>query len=181
MKQIVPFLLLITLTVLLYGCPYDSPYNIDEIPLQNIDESLLGEWATFIPKPGNKKHSPKEDPIKIIFEKRTDMDYDIAITGYIEQLSPYHMISNDSIKGTAYLSAVCGKQFLNTYIRGKVYIAEIIKDSSTLSIFPLAEYFTSKLIKNSRELRTAVEFHYKMKSKPGYDPFFSLKNLQRIN
>jgi hypothetical protein len=146
-----------------------------------IDESLLGGWATYISKRGEEKHSKKAEWVKIIFEKRTGMDYDIAITGHIEALRPYHVITNDSIKGTAYLSTIAGKQFLNAYIHGKVYIAEIIKGSSTISILPLSEYFTSKLIKNSRELRTAVEFHYKMKLTPGYDPFFSLKNLEKLN
>jgi hypothetical protein len=181
MRKILPLFLLITLTVFLCGCPYDSPFNLDEVPLQNIDENLLGEWSTFISRHGDEKHFREKERVKIIFEKRTDMDYDIAITGNIKELKPWHVITNDSIKGTAYLSTIAGKQFLNAYIHGKVYIAEVIKDSSTISILPLAEYFTSKLIKNSRELRTAVEFHYKMKLTPGYDPFFSLKNLQRVN
>ena len=106
------------------------------------------------------------------------MDYDIAITGDIESLKPYHVITNDSIKGTAYLSTLAGKQFLNAYIGGKVYIAEVIKDSSSVSILPLAEYFTSRYIMNSKELRTAVEFHYRVNLAPGYESFFCLKKLQ---
>jgi hypothetical protein len=180
MKNLLPVFLLITCTIFLCGCPYDSPYNIDETASQNIDEVLLGKWATYIKKSGDANHS-KEEPVKIIFGKRTEMDYDIAITGYIEELKPFHVITNDSIKGTGYLSSVAGKQFLNAYINGRVYIAEVIKKGATLSILPLSEYFTSKLIKNSNELRTAVEFHYKVKLTPAYDPFFSLKNLQKVN
>ena len=180
MRKVLPIFFLLTLTVFLCGCPYDSPYNIDEAPLQNIDESLLGKWATFIKKSSDDLHSA-EEPVKVIFEKRTAMDYNIAITGYINELKPYHIVENDSIKGIAYLSAVGNKQFLNAYIHGKVYIAEVIKDGSKLSILPLSEYFTSKLIKNSKELRTAVEYHCKVKITPAHDPFFSLKNLQRVN
>jgi hypothetical protein len=117
----------------------------------------------------------------VIFSKRTDVDYNIAITGYIDELKPYHLIVNDSIKGTGYLSDVAGRQFLNAFIQGKVYIAEIKKENGTISILPLSEYFTSKLIKSSKELRTAIEFHYRVKLTPAYDPLFSLKKLQRVN
>lgn len=180
MKQILSIILLFTLSVFLCGCPYDSPYNLDKEPTQNIDESLLGKWATFVRKSGNASGS-KEEPVKIIFSKRTDVDYDIAITGYIDELRPYHLIANDSIKGTGYLSDVAGKQFLNAYIHGKVYIAEIKKDKGTISILPLSEYFTSKLIKNSKELRNAVEFHYRIKLTPAHDPMFCLRELQKVN
>jgi hypothetical protein len=180
MKKLLPAFLLIPLTMLFCGCPYDSPYNVDVAPMQNIDESLLGKWATFIKKSGNADYS-KEDPVKVIFSKRTDVDYDIAITGYIDELRPYHLIVNDSIKGTGYLSDVAGRQFLNAFIQGKVYIAEIKKENGTISILPLSEYFTSKLIKSSKELRTAIEFHYRVKLTPAYDPLFSLKKLQRVN
>lgn len=181
MKPLLPALFLITLSIFLYGCPYDSPYNLDDTPQQNIDENLLGKWTTFISKHAAERPSKKKESVKVIFEKRTFMDYDIAITGDIEELKPYRVITNDSIKGTAYLSTIAGKQFLNAYICGKVYIAEIVKDSSCISILPLAEYFTSRYIKNSKELRTAVEFHYRVKLEPGYDPFFCLKKLQRVN
>ena len=148
--------------------------------MQNIDESLLGKWATFIIKTDDAGKS-KEEPVKIIFEKRTDMDYDLSITGYLDELKPYHVITNDSIRGTAYLSVVAGKQFLNAYIHGKVYLAEVIKDGTTISILPLSEYFTSKLIKNSNELRTAVVFHCRVKATPAHDPMFSLRKLQKVN
>ena len=110
------------------------------------------------------------------------MEYEIAITGYIDELKPYNLITNDTIKGTAYLSEVAGRQFLNAFIHGKVYIAEVKKENGQLfSLLPLAEVFTSKLIKSSAELRSAVEFHYKVRLKPGYDQQFSLKNLHRVN
>ena len=180
MKQILSNILLFTLSVFLCGCPYDSPYNLDQQPIQNIDESLLGKWATFVKKSGNAPGS-KEDPVKVIFSQRSDLEYDIAITGYLDELKPYHAIVNDSIKGTGYLSDVAGRQFLNAYIYGKVYIAEIKKDKGTISILPLSEYFTSKLIKNSKELRNALEYHYRIKLAPAHDAMFCLKNLQKVN
>ena len=181
MKHFVQALLLFVLTTFLCGCPYCSPFNLDETPLLNIDEDLVGNWIT---SPANLKTSSNyldQKNVIIIFKKRTDMEYDVAITGYIHELRPYHLIHNDTINGTAYLSAIANRRFLNTFISGKVYISEIIKTNQTISILPLAEYFTSKLIKNSKELRSAVEFHYKVVLKPGYDHAFSLQNLQKIN
>lgn len=180
MKPILNCSMLILLATLLCGCPYDSPYAIDEEPVQNIDENLLGKWAAFVPRPSDDKHY-KDDPVKIIFEKRTNMEYDIAITGYLDELKPYKIITNDTIKGIAFISIIAKKQFLNATILGKVYVAEVKQQGKNLSIFTLSEHFTSHYIKNSKALRDAIEFHYKTRPAPGYDDWFVLKNLQRVN
>ena len=153
------------------GCPYDSPYGIDAEEQQNIDEAMLGNWAAIVKKPGNDKQQ-KEDPVKIIFSRNSDLEYGVAITGGIEELKPYHVISNDSIKGIAYRSTVYGRQFLNIFIKGKMYIAEVKKTGETLSILCLAEHFTAKYIKNSTELRKAIEIHYRVSISPAYDDYF---------
>ena len=179
MKPILTVCIASVLSLFLCGCPYESPYNIDEPALQNIDESLVGKWSGFCGSTAREPGASQVDQVSVCFEKRTGMDYDIIITGYLERLKPYHLINNDTIRGTGYLSIAAGKQFLNAYINGKVYLAEVIRDSSSVSLLPLAEYFTSKLVKNSSELRKAVEFHYKVARTPGYDPQFSLWNLHR--
>src|SRR5689334_23352847 len=127
-------------SILLFGCPYESPYPIDAEAQQPINEDLLGKWAAFIPKPSTEGN-PKEEAVKIIFDKRTDMEYDVAITGYIDELRRSRMITNDTIKGTAFLSVVDNRQFLNTFIFGKVYIAEVKQKENTLDILTLAEHF----------------------------------------
>jgi hypothetical protein len=126
MKPMLHYCLLILLATLLFGCPYDSPYAIDEEPVQNIDENLLGKWTAFVPRPSDDKHY-KNDPVKIIFQKRTNMEYDLAITGYLDELKPYKFVINDTIKGTAFISIINKKLFLNATILGKVYVAEIKK------------------------------------------------------
>ena len=180
MKKFLPGLLSFSLSLFLYGCPYDSPYNLDEEPQELVDDFLLGNWSTLVSKPIADQLT-REDPVELMISRRTDKEYDIAITGHIDELKPYQVVTNDTIKGVAYLSNTAGRHFFNAFIHGKVYIAELVKDSNSISILPLAEYFTSKLIKNSRELRTAVEFHYKMRLRPGYDRLFVLRNLQRAN
>ncbi len=178
MRQLLPMLLMFVLAVLLCGCPYDSPYNLDEAPQENIDESLVGEWQAIVAKPSDDTHTI-EEPVTVIFAKRSDKEYDFAITDNISELKPYQVIVNDSIKGSAYITSLAGKRFLNAFVRGRVYLAELVIENHSISIYPLAEYFTSKFIKNSRELRTAVEFHYKMRLNPGYDQSFALKNLHK--
>jgi hypothetical protein len=180
MKQYLRVILFFIVPVILWGCPYDSPYGIDKTAQENIDESLLGSWAAFVSKPGYEGQY-KEDPVEIIFSKNTDLEYNIAITGYIDELKPYHVITNDSIKGTAFISTVSKKQFLNAFIKGKMYIAEIKNDNNSLAILCLSEHFTSKYIKSSTELRKAVEFHYKIAAAPSYDDYFVLKKLRKVD
>ena len=180
MRKIRLFCLLPLASVILWGCPYDSPYGIDPSAQEDIDESLLGSWATFVAKPTwDQQHV--EDPVKIIFSKNTDQEYNIAITGYIDELKPYHVITNDTIKGTAYISTVSNRQFLNTLIKGKMYIAEIKKEDNNLSILCLAERFSVKFCKNSKDLRREIEFHYKVAVTPSYDDFFVARNLKKVN
>ncbi len=180
MKPVLHFSLLIFIAIFLWGCPYESSYPIDKEPMQNIDEDLLGKWAAFAARPANDGET-KEMPVKIIFSKRNEMEYDIFITGYIEELRRYKVIKDDTIRGTAFISTIANKEFLNTFIFGKIYIAEMRKENTFLSLFTLNEHFTSKYIKNSESLRLSIDFHYKTRAKPSYDEWFIIKNLQKVN
>jgi hypothetical protein len=180
MKSLLHTAFFFLLCVVLWGCPYESPFGIDKEPQQNIDEDLVGKWAAFVPRP-SYENDYKEAPVKIIFTKNTDMEYNVAITGYIDELKNFRVIENDTIKGTAYLSLVDSRFFLNTLIKGKTYIAEVKKEGNTLSILSLAEHFTNKYIKNNTELRMAISIHYKTRPTPMYDEWFVLKNLQKVN
>ena len=180
MKSLLHTALSFLLCIVLWGCPYESPYAVDKESQQNIDEELLGKWAAFVARP-SVENEYTESPVKIIFEKRTDMEYDVAITGYIEELKKYRVIENDTIRGTAFISTVDGREFLNTLIKGKYYIAEVRKDKISFSLLTLAEKFTSKFVKNSAELRNAISVHYKTKPEPVYDDWFVARNLQKVN
>ena len=54
------------------------------------------------------------------------------------------------ISGTAFMSTVGGRQFFNISINARIYIAQLIFKDDKLSLLPLAEHFTSKMILNSR-------------------------------
>ncbi|MEN9570366.1 MAG: hypothetical protein RL172_1597 [Bacteroidota bacterium] len=171
---------LLLICVVLYGCPYESYYSIDKEPLQPVDENLLGKWATMVNRPAYEGDH-REEAIKIILEKRSDMEYDISITGYLEELQRKKLIKGDTIKATGFISLVDGRQFMNTLLNGKVYIAEIKQQNNSIDILSLAEHFTNKFIKSSAELKTAISIHYKTKPTPVYDEWFIAKNLQRVN
>lgn len=180
MKSILSLSTLIILSIFLTACPYSSPYSLDTEPQQAIDETLIGKWATMVTKVIDDKHT-KTEPVKIIFDKKDDMQYDVSIIGYADEFKRYKVVTNDTIKGTAFISTAVSKDFLNMTIAGRTYIAEIKKEGGKFSIYPLSDYFTNKLIKSSGALRNALEFHYKTRAVPRYDEDFLLRDLQRVN
>jgi hypothetical protein len=177
MKKVFEIALLFSLSVSLCSCPYSSAYYIDEAPGIYVEDALLGSWSTFIKKPG----SSREDPITLTLSKRTDTEYNIAFTGSLDILRPYVIVSADSISGTAFMSTVGNRQFLNIRIHSRIYIAELRLKGNNLSLLPLAENFTSKMIFNSSALRNSIDFHYKTRVHPMLDNDFCLKDMVKFN
>ncbi len=177
MKRIFEILLLFFLSVSLCSCPYSSAYNLDEVPTIYVEDNLLGNWITLIKSPG----SNQEKTIKLILSKRTDTEYNISFTGDLEALRPYNIIRSDSITGTAFMSIVGTNQFLNINIYAKIYIVQLKLKDDKLSILPLAEHFTGKMILNSNALRNSVEFHYKTRVHPILDDDFCLHEMIKMN
>jgi len=175
-KAIINISLLFFLSVLLCSCPYSSPYVLDENPTIYVEDALLGNWATIFKKPNGK-----EVPVKMILGKKTDTEYSIAFTGQLDELKPFKLVNKDSVTGSAFMSTVAGKQFLNITIKGTNYIAELKLDDNKLSLLPLAEHFTSKMVQNNVELRNCLEFHYKTRVHPIYDDDFCLYEMVRVN
>lgn len=177
MRAINTILLLISLSTLLCGCPYSSRYSLDESPTIYVEDGLLGKWATFVKKPG----SNKEEPVKMVLSKKNDTEYNIAFTGYLDELKRFGVVKADSINGTAFMSTVGQHQFLNINIKDKIYIAQFVVKDETLSLLPLVEHFTAKMVQNNQGLRTAVAFHYKMRVHPLVDEDFCLRDMVRVN
>lgn len=180
MKSILYLSTLIILSLILTACPYSSPYSLDEKPQQPIDESLIGKWATLVTKVIDDRHTQTE-PVKIILDKKDEMEYTISMIGFTDEFIRYKIVTNDTIKGTAFLSYAINKQFLNITIAGRTYIAEVKKEGDKFSIYPLSDYFTNKMIQSSTALRNSLEFHYKTRAIPNYDEDFLLRDLKRVN
>lgn len=109
------------------------------------------------------------------------MEYNISITGYLDEIRPYIPVINDSINGNAFLSTAVNKSFLNLLIKDRIYIVEIKNEDGKISFLPLSEHFTAKLLRNCASLRTALEYHYKTRVRPMYDDEFCLKEMVKVN
>lgn len=175
-KRLCYHILLIALILLLYACPFSSPYKLDQEAAVAVDDILLGKWATMIM---NKNGNPQ--PVKMILSKKNDTEYNINFTGDLNDLEPYKVVRDDSIKGTAYMSVVADRQFLNIEIKGQTYISALIYKNDTLSLMALADGFTAKYMKSDAELRKALEVHVKTWLTPRFDEQFCLKDMVRVN
>ena len=62
-----------------------------------------------------------------------------------------------------------------------IYIAELKLKNNNLSLLPLAEHFTGKMIFSSEALRNSVDFHYKTRVHPILDDDFILRDMVKLN
>ena len=175
-KNFCYFIILVSLILILYACPYGSPYKLDKDPSIAVDETLLGKWTTVIL---NKKGN--QQPVEMILSKKNDTEYNINFIGNLNDLRSYKVVKNDTIKGSAYMSLVADWYFLNIEIKGQTYISAMIYKNDTLSLMPLADGFTAKYIKSDSQLRNALEVHIKTREYPRFDEQFCLKDMVRVN
>ncbi|MBK6379206.1 MAG: hypothetical protein IPO01_04515 [Chitinophagaceae bacterium] len=177
MKKLFEISLLFFLCLTLCACPYSSAYYLDETSGMNVQDALLGKWTTYMKKPG----SSGEEEIYLSLSKKTDTEYHISITGNLNELRPYRVLISDSLTGTAFMSLVDNRQFLNININSRIYIAELKLKDDKLSLLPLAENFTGKMVRNTADLRKSVEVHYKTRVHPLLDDDFCLRNMVKLN
>ena len=175
-KKLYYYFVFIPVILFLYACPFSSTYKLDKEPAISTEDVLLGNWATM-----TTTKRGKQEPVKLILSRKNDTEYNIDFTGYLYDLKPYGVMTNDSIKGRAFMSAVSGRQFLNIEIKGQTYIAEVIYKNNKLSLLPLAEKFTAKYIKSNEELRLALEVHVATRVSPVYDEPFCLWDMVKVN
>ncbi|MEP7237991.1 MAG: hypothetical protein ABI685_09005 [Ferruginibacter sp.] len=176
MKKLFGISLLFFLSVSLCSCPYSSAYNLDETPGIYVEDILIGNWMAYIKKP----NSSREEAVYVSLSKKTDLEYNISFSGNLDELSPYKK-NTDSLSGTAFMSTVGGRQFFNIKINSRIYIAQLTLKGDKLSILPLAEHFTGKMIFNSDALRNSVDFHYKTRVHPILDDDFCLRDMVKTN
>jgi hypothetical protein len=177
MKKLFEISLLFFLSVSLCSCPYSSAYNLDDTPNIYVEDALIGKWSTFVKRP----NSSRQDPLMLTLSKKTDTEYNIAFTGYLEDFRPLNIVSSDSINGTAFMSTVGGNQFLNININSRIFIAELILKNDNLTLLPLSDHFTNKMIFNSQALRNSVDIHYKTRVHPVLDDDFCLRDMVKMN
>lgn len=176
MKKLFEISLLFFLSVSLCSCPYSSAYFLDETSSIYVEDALLGKWVTFIKTP----RSSREEEVYLTLTKKTDTEYNISFTGGLNELRPYRVLISDSLTGTAFMSTVDDRQFFNIRINSRNYIAELKLKNNMLSLLPLAESFTAKMVRNAADLRKSVEIHYKTRVHPLLDDDFCLRNMTKL-
>lgn len=159
----------------LYACPFSSVYTLDDEPTLPVSEEYVGNWATTIQGPYNKNY-----PVRLSIEKYTDSLYWLVFTADMRELAPWRIGANDTLKGTAFLSDIKGRTVINYQAAGHNFIGEFLYKEGRLTILPIAERFTNKIIRNNKELRLMLEWHYDSRLNPFYDETFSLRNMIRV-
>lgn len=175
MNRAVLYCLLICFCLGLYACPFSSAYKLDDEPSITIDDSLLGGWTVMVP---DKYSRPRK--VNMMLSRKNDDEYNICFTGYLEDIKPYKVVTNDSISGTAFLSIVANRQFMNIQVSGQTYIAFLEYRTDTLSLLPLEDRFTAKYIRSNADLRKAVEVHFRTRVNPRFEDQFCLKDMIRV-
>lgn len=173
MKKLFEISLLFFLCTSLCACPFSSAYYLDEAPAINVEDALMGKWTATVKKPNSKR----EEVVYCTLSKKTDTEYNISFSANIDELRPYKYITSDSLSGTAFMSVVGKRQFFNININSRIYIAELELKEDKLSLLPLAECFTAKMIFNSAALRKSVEVHYLTRVHPMLDDDFCLRDM----
>ena len=177
MKRAFQILPLYFLCISLCSCPYSSAYTLDKEPGIYVEDALLGSWLAFI----QKQQGAKQEAITVALSKKNDTEYNISFTGYLDDLKKYNLVTADSINGTASMSTVDGNQFLNIKINARIYIAQLVIKNGNLSLLPLAEHFTGKMIFDCQALRNSVSFHSKTRVHPILDEDFCLRDMVKLN
>jgi hypothetical protein len=160
------------------GCPYSSVYKIDAEPQNQVDESYLGKWMGII-SPGEGIRSKRV--VRMALSRKTDFEYDILFTGHFDELKKYNLAKNDTIRATGFMSYVDGRMFLNARVADQNFITVFQYENDKISILPLNEHFTNRIIKSNEELRRSLLLHFKTRLYPLFDDQFCLREMTREN
>jgi hypothetical protein len=158
----------------LYACPFGSRYQLDDHPQYAVDEAYVGTWNGVA-----KRFNGDEYPMSVSLGKFSDSLYAVHITGDMPELKRYRIALNDTLSGTGFMSLVADRPVMNLEVLGLNYIVELRWRKNKLSFLPLSDHFTAKYIKKNKDLRLALEWHFKTRAYPLYDADFCLKDMVR--
>lgn len=190
LRHIIKCLFLLLYIFVLQGCPYTTTCVIDTNPQNQVNETYLGNWqGEMLDENGEKR------TVKLDINKIDDYYYELLFHGkffsksktkkslfsFFRKKKKQIYPSEDTIRCSAYASYVTEREVFNVNVQGINYIAEISFKEDKISLLPIAEGFSSKVILSDFELREALEFHYKSHLFPSYDEPFCLRNMSKRN
>ena len=145
MKYLYSLLILFPLAVILSGCPYCSPYALDETVTNPITSQLLGTWQ--------KKSYPK-DSTSVTFIKKAEGLYDIDVN-YTDGVSEFY----DRHNFIGFFSKINNGYLLNAFdtAEKKYIFIDIDLSGHKLTLRPISEDITKEQFTSSAQLRTFLE------------------------
>jgi hypothetical protein len=179
----------IVMVIGLQACPYSSKYFLDTNPQNQVNENYFGKWqGEWINPSGLKK------PMQLDISRIDDYHYELIFHGnffttpkqkkclfsFLKKKKKKTVLPvEDTIRCSAYASYINERELLNISIQGTQYFAELIFKDDRLTILPIDEGFSSKVILSDDELREAMEFHYYSHLNPSYDESMCLREMTR--
>lgn len=173
----------------LQACPYSSKCFIDTNPQNQVNETYLGKWqGEWVNPKGIKK------PVQLDIARIDDYHYELIFHGHFfttpkQKKCLFSFLKKkkrktvqpveDTIRCSAYASYVNERELLNISIQGAQYFAELVFKDDRLTLLPIDEGFSSKVILSDDELREAMEFHYNSHLHPSYDETMCLREMAR--
>ena len=158
--------LLLALSTLLCGCPYESGVPLEQTSSVTINDDLLGSW--------HKSNYPS-DLTTITFEKRNETEYIIKaiISNKKKEYTHYFF--------TGFFSNVKDGMMLNVKNdKGKYYIVAVWLEDGRLSLKALSKEITTKKFNSPDEIRNFVETIYS-NGTVKYDSDTELNDLQKTD
>ncbi len=165
MKVFSSALLLFTLAIVLWGCPYKSDVGIDDGPSKKIDKSVLGTWH---------KAGYPEDSTELIFTKATAKQY--VLTAFIKSGEDY-----EHHQYTAWYSTIKKWQLLSLYDTDskKYSFGEIEVANKQLNLKLLSDDITSRQFTTTASMREFIDSIYTANSVL-YDKDADLTGLMKV-
>lgn len=165
----------ICMMIFLCGCPYHTSFTIDKHPLTEIDTNYIGNWKGKLIDElyGNTL------PIKINITGTDNFNYNLIISGKFGSSNNKNLIE-DTIVATMFVSIINNKQIANIMLDNRVFFADVSYQNDQISFLPLADNFTSFLVKTNTELKYRIAYHFKTRLNPLYDESFCLRNMTRV-
>ena len=166
MKTCRAAILLFTVAIVLWGCPYKSAVGIDDGPSIKIDKALLGTW--------HKTGYPK-DSTELVFTKSAAQKY--TLTAFIKSTDKF-----ETYHYTGWFSTLDKWQLLTLYdTDSKEYsFGEIVVENKQLSLKLLSDDIGSDEFKTIPEMRKFLETIYK-EDKVIYDEEVDLTKMVKTN
>ncbi|MBS1510126.1 MAG: hypothetical protein JST86_04750 [Bacteroidetes bacterium] len=158
--------LLALLTVLLYGCPYESKVGIDNGPTMRIKTELLGTW--------HKSNYPS-DSTELVFSKASNVKYNLKITA-LNSDKKY-----DIYTVTAWFSKAGSQELMTLYNANEksYYFGELVMKDGRISLVLLSDEITDTQYDKPGELKQFIEELYK-NDEVKYDYTIDLTNLGKV-